>query len=236
MRIFLNERVVELTNIHPETSEGEKLVIYTTGHALVTSLIEFFQDDTIRRLIISDPTFHEPVADSLDLSSKDGRRGVPKAICDMLGSFNYIPAAGGIVKSEDGFWLFIYRNGKWDLPKGKIEKKDRDHNGFVFTTMKAALREVREETGLKSLSVLARLPETWHFFTHKKKVFLKHTYWFLLEGSGQEQLVPQISEGIELARWIPEVELSTVLENTYHSLKDLIIPMLRRKDDHRQEI
>jgi 8-oxo-dGTP pyrophosphatase MutT (NUDIX family) len=227
MKIFLNDRVIELTNIHSEASSGERLIVFTTGHALVTSLSEFFQDDRIRRLIISDPTFLSPVPGSPDLSSEYGRKGVPQVISALLGSFHYIPAAGGVVQSEDGFWLFIYRNGKWDLPKGKIEKKDRDHKGFVFTTMKAALREVREETGLKNLRVLSHLPETWHFFTHKNKIFLKHTYWFLLEGCGQEKLIPQSSEGIDDVRWIARNELSSVMDNTYHSLKELLIPLLR---------
>ena len=93
--------------------------------------------------------------------------------------------------------------------------------------MNAALREVREETGLKTLKVISRLPGTWHIFTHKRKVFLKHTYWFLLEGSGNEQLVPQSSEGIDDVRWIDGDKLSSVLDNTYHSLKDLLTPLIR---------
>ena len=39
--------------------------------------------------------------------------------------------------------LLIYRNGVWDLPKGKIE--------FGESYEDAALREVAEETGVKNL-------------------------------------------------------------------------------------
>ena len=31
-------------------------------------------------------------------------------------------ASGGIVKNDNNQILFIYRRGKWDLPKGKAEK------------------------------------------------------------------------------------------------------------------
>ncbi len=227
MKIFLNERFIELTNAQPAVSNGEQLVVFTSGHALVTSVKEFFQNDGISRLIISDPLFSEHEMESLDLNSEYVREGVPKVISALLGCFDYIPAAGGVVRFNESAWLFIYRNGKWDLPKGKLEKKDKDPKGFVFTVMNAALREVREETGLKTLKVINRLPGTWHIFTHKRKVFLKHTYWFLLEGSRYEQLVPQSSEGIDDARWIEADRLSFVLDNTYHSLKDLLRPLVR---------
>ena len=227
MKIFLNERIIEVTNTKPAVHSDEQMVTYTSGHALVTSIREYFINDRIRRLIINDPSFSEQDMESLDLASESGIKSVSPAIFALLDYFDYIPAAGGVVRFAECSWLFIFRNGKWDLPKGKLEKKDKDQKGFVFTIMNAALREVREETGLKTLRVIARLPGTWHIFTHKRKVFLKHTYWFLLEGAGHEQLVPQSSEGIDEVRWIKGDELSSVLENTYHSLKDLLIPVLR---------
>lgn len=36
--------------------------------------------------------------------------------------FTVIEAAGGLVRSAKGNFLAIFRNGTWDLPKGKIEK------------------------------------------------------------------------------------------------------------------
>ncbi|MBK8711560.1 MAG: NUDIX domain-containing protein [Niastella sp.] len=58
--------------------------------------------------------------------------------------FTFIEAAGGLVQNEDKEILFIYRSGKWDLPKGKIEKKE--------TPQIAATRKIQEETGLKNWS------------------------------------------------------------------------------------
>lgn len=236
MKIFLNERIIELTNAQPTVNSDEQMVVFTSGHALVTSVNEFIRNGKVRRLIISDPSFNEQEMESLDLSSEHVGNEVSPVIGALLRCFDYIPAAGGVVRFGENSWLFIFRNGKWDLPKGKLEKKDKDHKGFVFTIMNAALREIREETGLKTLKVIARLPGTWHIFTHKRKVFLKHTYWFLLEGSGDERLVPQSSEGIDDVRWIDGDKLSSVLDNTYHSLKDMLTPLIRKLVDHRQEI
>ena len=50
--------------------------------------------------------------------------------------FKLILAAGGLVKKQQDY-LFIYRNGKWDLPKGKLENNE--------TFSQCALREVEEE-------------------------------------------------------------------------------------------
>ena len=35
-----------------------------------------------------------------------------------------VVAAGGFVTNKKGKVLFIYRNDKWDLPKGKVDKKE----------------------------------------------------------------------------------------------------------------
>ena len=53
-------------------------------------------------------------------------------------------AGGGKVYNPKNEILFIFRNGKWDLPKGKAEAKE--------TINLTALREVEEETGITGLS------------------------------------------------------------------------------------
>ena len=42
----------------------------------------------------------------------------------MLKIFSLVEAAGGLVEHQSGKVLFIFRNDKWDLPKGKVEKKN----------------------------------------------------------------------------------------------------------------
>ena len=54
-------------------------------------------------------------------------------------------AGGGLVYNQKGEVLFIFRNGKWDLPKGGIEIGE----DIEYT----ALREVEEETGVNKLLI-----------------------------------------------------------------------------------
>ncbi|WP_321347211.1 NUDIX domain-containing protein [uncultured Draconibacterium sp.] len=133
-------------------------------------------------------------------------------------AFLQIDAAGGVVK-YDGKLLFIFRNGKWDLPKGKIDKGESNET--------AALREVEEECGITNHSIVKALPSTYHIYKSPYKKTLgqwifKETFWFEMEYSGTETPVPQQEEGITEVRWFYPNELDVVLENTYENLKALI--------------
>ena len=59
---------------------------------------------------------------------------------DFFKHFKLIKAGGGLVKNKAGQILLIFRRGKWDLPKGKLDDNE--------TLLQCAIREVREETGL----------------------------------------------------------------------------------------
>ena len=74
----------------------------------------------------------------------------------LLKIFSLVEAAGGLVEHLSGKFLFIYRNEKWDLPKGRVEKKEILIDG--------AVREVMEETGVKDLIVKKNLNHTFHLF------------------------------------------------------------------------
>lgn len=130
------------------------------------------------------------------------------------GMFRIIEAAGGLVKNKKNEWLFIFRNGKWDLPKGKIEKGER-----VKT---AAIREVEEECGIKGLSIVKALSTTYHTYFLKDKNILKPTYWFEMSCDEASKLVPQIEEGITEVKWIAKNKFKQVFDNTYESVKDVI--------------
>ena len=54
----------------------------------------------------------------------------------MLKIFSLVEAAGGLVEHQSGKVLFIFRNDKWDLPKGRVEKKEILIDGAVREVMR----------------------------------------------------------------------------------------------------
>ncbi len=125
-----------------------------------------------------------------------------------------IEAAGGLVMNNKNEYLFIFRNGKWDLPKGKIEKKESIEN--------AAIREVEEECGVQNIKLLKHLTTTYHTYYMEEKLILKPTYWYLMTSEKNQQLIPQLEEGITDVKWFNKNNLTIILKNTYESIKDVI--------------
>ena len=125
-----------------------------------------------------------------------------------------IIAAGGKVINNKSEILFIYRNKKWDLPKGKAEK-----NEIISET---ALREVEEETGIKNLSIIKPLDKTYHIFKRDGKNYLKSTYWFEMQSDFIGKFKPQKKEGITRVEWIGIENLSSILAKSYANIRLLI--------------
>jgi 8-oxo-dGTP pyrophosphatase MutT (NUDIX family) len=132
----------------------------------------------------------------------------------FLKYFLVVEAAGGLVEHTDGRYLFIYRNDKWDLPKGKIEKNE--------VIIDAAIREVTEETGVGDLMVTKPLNTTYHVFNSKGKFKLKKTYWFLMKSNYNAPLVPQEEENIQAAVWRSKADFPLLMENAYENIKILL--------------
>jgi 8-oxo-dGTP pyrophosphatase MutT (NUDIX family) len=126
-----------------------------------------------------------------------------------------IKAAGGLVKNEYNEYLFIYRNGKWDIPKGKIEKQEGIKD--------AAVREVQEECGIKVSRLQERICKTYHSYIYKGDVVLKKTYWFNMRCKGQNNLKPQKEEGITDVRWFKKEDINPIVENTFPSIMDVLV-------------
>lgn len=124
-----------------------------------------------------------------------------------------VEAGGGLVVNDRNDYLFIYRNGKWDLPKGKAEKGE--------TIEETALREVREETGVKELSISDYIGRTYHVYKRKGKFKLKLTHWYLMHSSSNEELIPEAREGIEQAKWLDEGLTRHVLTDSYANIRQL---------------
>jgi 8-oxo-dGTP pyrophosphatase MutT (NUDIX family) len=132
----------------------------------------------------------------------------------FLSMFRIIDAAGGLVKNKNDEWLFIFRNGKWDLPKGKIEKNEK-----IKT---AAIREVEEECGISKLKIIRELLPTYHIYSLEEKQVLKRTYWFEMTCADKSPLIPQTEEGITDVQWFNLQEVKQALENTYSSIKEVV--------------
>ncbi len=125
-----------------------------------------------------------------------------------------IDAAGGIVRNEEGQILFIYRRGKWDLPKGK-----RDNGEEIAV---CAVREVQEETGIRRIILGDFLCNTFHHYDQGGKSYLKRTAWYAMRSSHTERLQPQAEEDITEVRWIAPVEVPALAVKTYSALTDVL--------------
>ena len=129
--------------------------------------------------------------------------------------FTPIYAGGGLVKNHKGEYLLIFRRGRWDLPKGKLNK-DEDFEG-------AAVREVEEECGISGIKIVKPLLSTYHTYDYKEKIALKKTTWFEMRYEGNGNLSPQKEEDIEQAVWIPLNKLETYLDKCFPAVRDVFL-------------
>lgn len=123
-------------------------------------------------------------------------------------------AGGGKVFNEANEVLFIYRNDKWDLPKGRAEARE--------SIEETAIREVEEETGVEGLKISKPLQTTYHIFKRNGKHRIKVTYWFEMTTSYKGKLKPQIKEGITKVQWLNKKESRQALEQSYANIRILI--------------
>ena len=133
-------------------------------------------------------------------------------------AFKSLPASGGVVIRNNKL-LFIFRNGKWDLPKGKIDQEE--------SAEKAALREVAEECGIEGHQITKTLPFTFHIYQSPYndslgQWILKETHWFEMNYLGTKNGFPQSNENISAIKWFARNELEEVFSSTYESLKPVI--------------
>ena len=128
--------------------------------------------------------------------------------------FTVIQAAGGLVTNKNDEILMIFRRGKWDLPKGKLDKGE--------TLEQCAVREVKEETGLQNISLQKALLTTYHTYHESGKFILKESYWYKMTTTGKQPLVAQAEEDIAEARWVKKPQLPELMKNTFPSVKDVL--------------
>lgn len=134
--------------------------------------------------------------------------------------FTVIQAGGGFVQNEKEEVLLIFRRGKWDLPKGKTDKGE--------TVEKSALREVKEETGLKNIKIISPLNSSYYTYHEGTHYILKVVNWFHMKATGEQQLIPQQEEDIEKILWIKPTEVEQYLKNSFPSISDVVNQALLR--------
>ena len=133
--------------------------------------------------------------------------------------FPIVEAAGGLVKRTDNKLLFIFRNNKWDLPKGGVEKKELIIN--------AAKREVTEETGVSDIIVEKKISETYHIFKKGKRFRLKKTYWFKMSTTYMGKTKPQTEEGIEKTKWVSNKNIEDILNDAFENIRIIVLEVLK---------
>jgi L-threonylcarbamoyladenylate synthase len=131
----------------------------------------------------------------------------------FFSNFIFVEAAGGIVQYGDEF-LFIKRNGFWDIPKGKLDPNE----SFEI----AAEREIQEECGIENLLLKELICSTFHTYYFKGKWHLKLTNWYHFKITEYQNTACQEEEGITETIWIPSIDFPLIQNNTFTSIKFVI--------------
>ncbi|MEE3037323.1 MAG: NUDIX domain-containing protein [Bacteroidota bacterium] len=180
---------------------------FTNNPTNISSNVYYFNKDFNWQIILS--KFQEKKPQDLLVISED----LESCWKQFRRQFVNVRAAGGLVVCND-YFLFIYRNGKWDLPKGKMETGE----GVEET----ALREVKEECGINNLTLKKHLINTYHIYPFDKGWIFKQTDWFLMRSSQPKHLIPQTEEGIEEVKWIRNKDVGSYLKQSYQTISIVI--------------
>lgn len=169
--------------------------------------IDEFSTPAINSLLheIKKPNFHAGIIQANDLQA------LKKS---FFKHFTVIEAAGGIVQNNDKALLFIYRRGKWDLPKGKMEKNEDE--------AACAQREIMEETGVTHLTLKKKIGETYHTYDEYGKHILKISHWFYFTCPNHQTLIPQTEEDITAINWVRTRNIKEPMSNTYQNIRDIM--------------
>lgn len=201
-KVFVNEKKLTLSNAVADTAKNLRF----EGTSTLEIAVDLLENTSCKELNI--------YGDNTEAIWKE-----------FQALYRTIEAAGGVVHNSENKILFIYRLGKWDLPKGKLEKGERPEQ--------ASLREVEEETGLDNLLLEDFLGATYHMYRERNgERILKKTYWYRMRYTGFKIPTPQVEEGISEAKWKSEAEISSdVLSATFQNIR--LILDVNKKDQPR---
>jgi len=190
-KVFVNDSPLILTNRLSETVNGNYFLLNGTA---IKDAINALMKNKLEEAFIYHPNNEEIL--------KKFTKKIPLVI-----------AAGGVVTNKEGKVLFIYRNDKWDLPKGKLDKGE--------TLEECAIREVIEETGVTDLTIENFLRTTYHVFKRNGKYKLKEVHWYAMKTTYEGKLKGEKKEGIVKVKWKGPRKIKKALENSYTNIRIL---------------
>jgi ADP-ribose pyrophosphatase YjhB (NUDIX family) len=199
-KVFFNQKPLILTNEIQEFSDTEPLIFIKYSSA--RQILKALKSTKSSKVYL----YH---------------KNIDKLWKTFLKQFPIVEAAGGLVERTDNKFLFIFRNDKWDLPKGGVEKNE--------LIIEAAKREVMEETGVGDLIFKNQISETYHIFKKGKRYRLKKTYWFKMSTNYTGQLQPQIEEGISKTEWVSKVGIEGFLDDAFENIRIIVFEVLDRE-------
>ncbi|MDR0582470.1 MAG: NUDIX domain-containing protein [Prevotellaceae bacterium] len=197
IKIFFNDRLLALSDNWTESAADANAIMHKVTKksdiaALVTAFLETAQWPAL--YLISDD--------------------IQALLEEVKKSFTYVEAAGGLVCKPTGEVLMIYRNNRWDLPKGHREAGELPEE--------TALREVEEECGITGLQLFHRITATYHIYCDSECATLKRTDWYAMRYTGSLMPTPQTAEGITHAEWKSMDELPAILPTVYCSIYEVL--------------
>lgn len=189
----LFDEIYDLRDKSPDINE-------LNGHVLIKKLNYVYLNQ-----LLSDLTIHaNPDIKSITCSIRAFRDFKSW----IKNQYTLIEAAGGLVYNSNKV-LMIYRHNIWDLPKGKLENKEKPVEG--------AKREVEEECNIKVVPQ-DKICHTWHTYTQDNQHILKKTYWYRMMCRNDSEMKPQTEEDITDIQWMDLENAKEVILNSYASI------------------
>jgi len=200
IKIYFNDKPLFLCDgvdvtLQPYVHHDDAVFIDELNLHTVKSMIHEMQDPSIHAGVF----FHKDLDELKNMFFK---------------KFTLVKAGGGFVLNDNNEVLMMFRRGKWDLPKGKMDKNE--------SFEECAVRETEEETGLRKIKLLSPLITTYHTYHEGTKYVLKETKWFAMKVNNDQKLVPQAEEQISRLEWVSKNDLKKYIDNSFSSVKDVL--------------
>jgi len=198
-KIFINEHPLLISSDSNDVFKQRNMRLMDDDEESINKAIEMLEntDRSIRNFGVLIPTLNE-----LETFQRFKSR------------FSEITAAGGVIYNQDSDVLLIKRQGRWDLPKGKKDEQEKVES--------AAVREVKEECGIKKLILGDFITKSYHCYNMENVKVLKITHWFNMLIESDTEFKPQGEENITEVKWFKQKDLDIEKLDTYNSIREIL--------------